>query len=463
MNETLSELAERLGPDNVLRDDRIPAAFRRDLLTSVRGLAVPAEGWTPAAVVSPGSTEEVAEVLRAVGSAGGRVVCRGGGTGIMGSAAPPDGWVVLDLSRLDAIDIDATSRRARVGAGARIAAVEAKADDKGLVLGHDPWTFEIATVGGAVATDGLGYLGARYGSLGDRVIGVTAVLADGTVVTKRPAVKASVGFDLSAWVIGTEGTLAVATELVLDLRERPEARRLRGYSFATLEAAFTATCRIAEVDPALLELSVSSPGAGSIWPFADELVDRPTLFVGVDGVIDVVKGQLEAIRQRAAEHGAEILPGAAVEAFWRDRHAVVERYRKDDDGMTEAERRAGDVAFDFVHAAIPRDAVVPFHGEARRILERRRVTMIELGVWVAPELVSIVFAKRADRAAIAAATDELIRLVHGLDGSMEYCHGVGRRLAHLLDDEHGDALAAYVRVKRALDPRGVLPSLGEWV
>ncbi|HZQ36209.1 MAG TPA: FAD-dependent oxidoreductase, partial [Dehalococcoidia bacterium] len=163
--------------------------FRRDFLQTTRG--VPADlpaGEPPLAVVRPESTEQVAAVVRVLGELHVPLVEFGGGTGLMGGIRLVQPGVVLDTRSLNRIiAISAADRTAQVQAGVVLADLAAAAAPHGMIVGHDPWTFPIATAGGTLSTNGLGYMGNRYGSMGDQVLGVTAVLGDGTVISTRPA------------------------------------------------------------------------------------------------------------------------------------------------------------------------------------------------------------------------------------------------------------------------------------
>src|SRR5581483_7590807 len=129
----------------------------------------------PVAVASPADTGEVATLVRWAAEHAVPLVPRGGGSGLMGGAAVVRPAVVVDLHRMDAIVVDADACLVRTGAGAVLARVGEALAPHGLLLGHDPWTVGVATVGGVVGTNGLGYLGARVGSVAAQVRAVEAV------------------------------------------------------------------------------------------------------------------------------------------------------------------------------------------------------------------------------------------------------------------------------------------------
>src|SRR5437773_368847 len=116
------------------------------------------------AVAEPADAGELSAVVRSAAAEGVPLVARGGGSGLMGAAAVVRPAVVVDLRRMNAVAIDADACLVRAGAGATLASVEEALVPHGLMLGHDPWTVGAATVGGAIGTHGLGYLGARAGS-----------------------------------------------------------------------------------------------------------------------------------------------------------------------------------------------------------------------------------------------------------------------------------------------------------
>ena len=121
-----------------------------------------------------------------------------------------------------------------------------------------------------------------------------------------------------------------------------------------------------------------------------------------------------------------------------------------------------DVIFDYIHVALPRSKVLGFRRGALAILRRHRVFPLGFGVWTQPELVSLEMMRpiRGDRERarkdVASAIDEALRRAQDLGGSMEYVHGVGVKLAHLMERELGAGLDLFRRVKRALDPGGRL-------
>jgi len=211
----IRRLAEVVGDAHIVTGESL-APWLRDARGEITGAAV--------CGVRPGSTAQVAAVVRTCAQAGVAVVTQGGATGMSGGAVPFDGRasVVVQLGRLDDVTVDAASATVTVGAGATIEAVQSAAADVGLAFPPDWGARGTATVGGAIATNAGGVNVLRHGPFRDHVLGLEVVLADGRVLdTMRALRKNAAGLDLRQLFIGTEGTLGIVTAAVLGLSPDP--------------------------------------------------------------------------------------------------------------------------------------------------------------------------------------------------------------------------------------------------
>jgi FAD/FMN-containing dehydrogenase len=177
----------------------------------------------PAEVMRPRKTSEVADILARCSAEGRKVTIQGGLTGMAGGAVPADGDVVLNLERMNAIEeIDELEGTMVVQAGATLQQVQDDAAAAGWYFPVDLGARGSCQVGGSAATNAGGDRVLRYGTMRDSVLGVEAVLADGTVRDSMTRlVKNSSGLDLRFLFIGSEGTLGVITRLVLKLQPAP--------------------------------------------------------------------------------------------------------------------------------------------------------------------------------------------------------------------------------------------------
>jgi FAD/FMN-containing dehydrogenase len=181
----------------------------------------------PAAMVRPSSTEEVAAVVKAAAQHGAPVTVIGGQTGTCGSAVPADGGIALSLERMNRIEeIDPLSMTMTVEAGCVLQTAHEAAEAVGLLLPLDLGARGSATIGGAIGTNAGGNRVLRWGMMRDMVIGLEAVLADGTVVSSlTKMLKDNAGYNWKHLLIGSEGTLAIVTRAVLRLRPLPTTRQ----------------------------------------------------------------------------------------------------------------------------------------------------------------------------------------------------------------------------------------------
>jgi FAD/FMN-containing dehydrogenase len=188
----------------------------------------------PIAVLSPASTQEVSAILRLCHAARQPVVPWGGKTGLVNGGVA-DGALALSLERMNGIEeIDVLGATMTVGAGCVLQAVCEAADAHGLFFPLDLGARGSATIGGNISTNAGGNRVVRYGMTRDMVLGLEAVLADGTVLSSlNRLIKNNAGYDVKQLFIGTEGTLGIVTRAVLRLRPRPASQNT---AFAAVDA-----------------------------------------------------------------------------------------------------------------------------------------------------------------------------------------------------------------------------------
>ena len=443
-SDLLSALTASLGPSCLRTDEASLALLACDAMHPSH-LPAGSESARPLCVVSPRSTADVQQVVRLANAHRVPVIPLGGGSGLMGGAASVTPGVVLDLCRLTEVRIRPADRMAEAGAGATIAALNASAKPYGLTCGHDPWTVSVATVGGTIATNSLGYLGGKYGAMGDQVLGLEAVLPGGEIVTTRAVEKASTGPGLHRLLIGAEGCFGVVTRAVLRLFPIPQARLLEGWAFDDFATGFEAINALlqAGIRPGLLDYGDDAPSADH---------DPPTgLYLSYEGPQAVAHAEAQAGREVCLQSGGQALDPSEVQHFWDQRHASGDAYAR----ARRAGERRGRPEIDYVHVALPPSAVLAYRRESLKLLASRGFHVHQTGLWAHAGLFSLVYAG-GGVAAMAATHAQLLELAQDAGGVMEYCHGVGLRLAPLMHREHGSGLPVLRRLKRELDPNGIM-------
>jgi glycolate oxidase len=443
--EVLSSL---LPPGRVVTDPDVIEGYRFD-----RGHD-PGVG-TPCAVVRPASTAEVQNVVRWAARHGVPVVPRGAGTGLSGGAGAVDGGVVLSLERLGDIEIDPDLRVAVVQPGALNVDVKRAAAEYGLWYPPDPSSYEICTVGGNVATNAGGLCCVKYGVTGDYVLGIEAVLADGSLVRLGgPRIKDTAGLSLTRLFVGSEGCLGVITEVTLRLLPSPPPSATLVAFFPTVEAAADAVLAITAAHrPSTLEL-MDNASIRAVQAMRDHGLptDAGALLLACsDAPGDAATAEITAFAEACSGHGAtevySTYDKAEGEAFGAARRAVL-----------FALEREGDLLLEDVGVPLP---ALP------ALVRGIEAVAQEYGLTIAvvahagdgnthPMIVHD--AQDPDSAARAAqAFDAVMDLALSLDGTITGEHGVGRLKRSWLPTYLGPAaMALNRRVKDAFDPQGIM-------
>ena len=222
----LDDLAAIVGPSHLRRSNEL----------ALLDPGVDEENLGAGLAVRPGCTREVSEILALSDRAGVSVVTHGGRTGLAKGATSSPGQIVLMTERFGEIDIDAQERVAVVGAGVTLQALQEACAEHGLSPGIDIAARGSATIGGMVSTNAGGMEAFRHGMMRQRVLGIEAVLADGSVLSDLAKVtKNNEGYDLARLMCGAEGTLGVVTRVSLRLVAADPAAQtvLTGASDAT--------------------------------------------------------------------------------------------------------------------------------------------------------------------------------------------------------------------------------------
>lgn len=267
------------------------------------------EKSTPHAVVLPGTTEEVAVAVRVCNEFGVPVTPRGAGTGLSGGSVPARRGVVIATSRMRRIiEIDRENRLAVVEPGVVNLDVSRAAAPLGLFYAPDPSSQQACTIGGNVAENAGGPHCLALGVTQNHVLGLEVVTAAGEVVWLGGRAADAFGYDLRGAFIGSEGTLGIATKIVVRLTPAPA-------SIITLLAAFETVQQASETVSAIIS-------AGMI-PAAIEMMDQLTLqaaeaglqcgyppdagavlLVELDGLPEVIDPQASRVRSACVERGA---------------------------------------------------------------------------------------------------------------------------------------------------------------
>jgi glycolate oxidase len=443
-------IGEIVGQASVVasRDDLEP--YARD---GTEGLAA----W-PALLAKPSTTGQVAALLAFCSARAIPVTPQGGRTSLSGGALALRGGLALSLERMNRIlEIDEGNGVAVVEAGVVTQVLQEEVESRGLYYPPDPGSRGSCTIGGNVAENAGGPHSAKYGVTGKWVLGLEAVLAGGAVVVTGGKTRKDVaGYDLTALLVGSEGTLGVVTKAWLRLLPKPRVYGTLVAPFPTLREAAKAVVEITRrgLVPAALEfvdrpaVDVSSARKGVLVPCPEA---EARLVVEFDGGGDEVERDVERAGEIALECGAVDVVVATDEAkrrlLWEVRQ-----------GIGEAVRDLGpSVELDL---AVPRTELVGLVEGVRRIAEAADLRVAIFGHAADGNLHVHLFHEREPgreagrfEATVGAVYAEAIRLGGTVTGE----HGVGVTSRTYLPLLRGKVYLDVARaIKAALDPNGIL-------
>ncbi len=422
--------------------------------------------WDPTpieadALVRPQSTGQVADILRLCHDVRQPVITHGGLTGLVQGAQTASGDLILSTERMNRIEeLDRAGRTMTVQAGVTLQAAQEAAAGAGLQLALDLGARGSCTVGGNLATNAGGNRVIRYGMAREQVLGLEAVLADGTVLSSmNHMLKNNAGLDLKHLFIGSEGLLGVITRAVLRLREAPVSRCTALVAASRLEhvtnllrhcdGRLGGTLSAYEVMWQAFYTTVTGPGADRSPPLPD---DYP-FYVIVEaegGDVDGDQARFETVLGEAIEVGLATdvvvaTSGRERDALWALRDSVERIYDEGPSITFDVSLRVSDIAgyLEQVQAAL--DGRFPHNR-----------------TWIFGHLgdgnLHIIVAPGEDPAAVRPQVEEAVYVpLAAINGSISGEHGIGLEKKPWLGlSRTAEEIAVLGRLKAALDPHGIM-------
>jgi glycolate oxidase len=450
VTEVAAQLAEIVGDKNLLIGDAISEDYAHDE-------ALSASPQKPAYVAKPATAEEVAGLLRVASEHRVPVTARGSGSGLSGAARPVEGGLLISFERMNAVlEVDGDNHVAVVQPGVTLAELDTKTAEAGLNYTVYPGELS-ASVGGNVGTNAGGMRAVKYGVTRNNVLGLQAVLATGEIIrTGGKNSKVSSGYDLTQLIIGSEGTLALVTEVIVKLVPRLAHGATVLAPFDDFDQVMTAVPKIISsgVTPTILEYIDNLTMAA--------LVNQEKLELGVP---DTIRDSCEA-------------------------YLVVALENNDSDRLHEDIESLGELLTEL--GAL--DAYVLEGGSARRLIEAREKTFWTVKAIGMDDIIDVVvprasmpqFLRKARDLALAEGAGmggcghagdgnvhlailckdpdtrkklltDIFSYAMELGGAISGEHGLGRsKASYFLELEDPTKVALLRRIKESFDPAGIL-------
>ncbi len=410
----------------------------------------------PSAVVMPRSTEEVSKVLKYCNTEKIPVVAFGAGSSLEGHVLPLFGGISLDLTEMNKIiEIKSDDLVVRVEPGVHRMALNEKLATQGLFFSVDPGAD--ATLGGMASTGAAGTTTVRYGAMRDNVLALTAVMANGTVIrTGRETRKLSAGYDLTRLLVGSEGTLAVITELTLRVFGIPEKMAAAIVRFPTLSDGVTAATAIVRSGISIARCEFLDAKCIKNVNSHDglNLSEMPTLFFEFHGSPVGVAEDAKSVKEIVEEFGGSEFEWTADEGarrkLWQARHNAY---------------WAG-IAAHPGKRAVSTDAAVPLSKLseavqiAEQILSKHPYPFSILGHVADANFHCFIVTdpvKPEELEDVRHITHEITMKMIEMGGTCTGEHGIGSgKIAALIEETGAPAVSIMKLIKQTLDPNNIL-------
>jgi FAD/FMN-containing dehydrogenase len=467
----VAEAQALVGEQHVLTDPDATAAYTVDWTRRWSG--------STRAVVRPGSTAEMAELVRLARAHRVALVPQGGNTGLVGGSVPHRGEAVVSLRRLTELEpVDTLAGQVTVDAGVTLSRLQQHAAGAGLAFGVDLGARDSATVGGMIATNAGGLHVVRYGAMRAHVVGVEAVLGSGATMSRLSGlVKDNTGYDLAQMLCGSEGTLGVVTRARVKLVPAPRQVVVALLALPSLTAAVRWAADLRWRLPGVQALEVMA--GDSLRRVADHLGSTPPiapsgadafLLVEVEGAEDPTEALAAALGVEGTASGDAPLDAAVATSSTEAARLWWFREAHSEAAAALAADRGG-----IVHkldVTLPTTELAGFCHEVTALIEARwpgSVTFLYGHVGDGNVHVNVIEpeARRhrephagsagPDGATDDAIDDAVLGLVVERGGSISAEHGIGvAKKQWLVRNRSASEVAAMRAVKAALDPDSIL-------
>ena len=446
-------------PETALADLRAVLGERLSTGESERALHAASETFhrapPPDAVAFPLTTDEVAATLKICNAHGVPVIGWGTGTSLEGHALAVRGGLVLDLMRMDRVlDIRPEDMLAVVQPGVTREALNLELRATGLMFPVDPGAN--ASLGGMAATRASGTTAVRYGTMRQNVLALEVVLADGRVIrTGTRAAKSSAGYDLTALMVGSEGTLGIITELTLRLHGQPEDVAAAVCAFPTLTDAVTCVAQTMQMGIPMARIEFMDPmGMRAVnLHMGSDYPEQPHLMIEFNGSPDAVKADAEAFAALAEENGGTGFAWATSmedrNRLWAARHASYHATLKLRPGATGV----------VTDICVPMSELPAAVAAAAADMEAEGIIGDIVGHVGDGNFHTLMLVDPDSKDEVATAKAVARRMAEralAVGGTISGEHGIGVGKRDLMEAQHGEAWAVMAAIKNALDPNGIM-------
>ena len=449
---------EKIVPGGVSTREVDRVAYSKDFMPiTLRWLLDGVVPALPDCIVWPESVDQVSEILKFASKNKIPVIPFGDGSGVLGSAIPRKGGIVLDVKKMNKIvEIDDLGLMARVQTGINGMNLERLLNRDGYTMGHIPQSLYCSSLGGWIACKAAGQFSTKYGKIEDMLVSLEAVLPDGTVISSKSVPRSSTGPAVERLFLGSEGKLGVVTEATVKIWPFPEKRAMVSFLFESLHDAYESTRIILRrgVYPAVMRIYDKNETVRHFWEL-EGAKDHVMLVLLCEGDEKVVDLEHEVCIEVCESHGGVSCGQDPVEHWLESRFNV---------------REVGDFVprgfiFDTIEVSVGwKDGVKLYENviDAMRSVKGVVIASAHASHFY-PQGVCFYFTFGGipprgvpHYEFYMQAWDAAMKAVVDSGGSISHHHGVGLTRAEWLKVEMGARMEMFKRIQGVLDPAGVM-------
>ncbi|MCG8669808.1 MAG: FAD-binding protein [Pseudomonadales bacterium] len=417
------------------------------------------ESWhsscAPQGVCYPHNTEEVSEIIKLCAQYQTPITAFGAGTSVEGQSIPSANSLCIDLSEMDQIvDINIQDLNCRVQAGVTRQQLNDSAQRQGLFFPIDPGAN--ATIGGMCATRASGTNAVRYGTMKDNVLSLKAVMANGDIIeTGTQARKSAAGLDLTSLLIGSEGTLAIITEITLKLHGIPDTIAAAQLPFSELGDATEFVTQVLQsgIPIARIEL-LDDVQINAVNAYNQmDLPETPTLFLEFHGSEAAVREQVDSVQAIAATLTPYPFAWSTLQEernqLWKARHQA----------LYAAKQLVANARVWTTDVCVPISKLSECLLATKKDLDEAGLLAPIVGHVGDGNFHTLMVLPEGDHAAEASAkavNQKMIERAVAMGGTCTGEHGIGIGKKAALQFQHADTLPLMKQIKQALDPNDLL-------
>ncbi|MFH2060995.1 MAG: FAD-linked oxidase C-terminal domain-containing protein [Pseudomonadota bacterium] len=444
-----TQLEKISGKENITREKEELLCYSYDATGDI---------YLPDAVIFPGTEQEISQILRLADHYELIVVPRGAGSGMTGGAVPVNGGLVMVFSRMNQIlQIDEKNLWIKVQPGVVVEDIHKQVERKGLFYPPDPASSSVCTIGGNIGECAGGPRAVKYGVTRDYVLGLRAVLVSGEIIqTGVQTAKGVAGYDLTRLIVGSEGTLAVVTQITLKLLPLPEMVKTMAIFFDSMLKAAQAVSGI--MKEAVIPRCVEYLDEACLDLVRDRLDFqlpqnvKALLIIELDGDSTIVQKDADNIKTLCNKYNAL--------------DVLVAKDQAETDKLWKARKALSPILFKIANNKINEDIVVPIDKIAdmvqitQNIKKSSGLAVVSFGHAGDGNIHCNIMYNKADNdqaQRAQKAVDELFEQTLNLGGTITGEHGVGVTKLKYLPREVGDTQIRLMRgIKKVFDPKNIL-------